>query len=223
MYKFEVNITGENSLEIALPIWRYSAEEASEVADYEFDPSHTITLPEYALDPDSFVQHFTEDTMWAKYAKGCLRTWNHAHSYHQQIGHACGAVVGEVAEYMLADVHEELLSELGDILYYRTLICYFYGMNLEFNVLDISTLGSTVTSALKTTMFLADVGKKAAFTGGALKPKTLVRVREGIQALDEVLSYILITNEWNIEDVMQSNLAKLSERYEGGKFVANLA
>jgi len=237
MKKLEIKNTRYESLPVAIPVWVYSAAEAQAKVPYEYDPSGTLTMPSYALEREAFITHFEKDTKWAQYLKGCLRTWNHSNTFSEQIAHAALGAIGEVAEYIIEDEgggfasDDNWLSEIGDVMYYRTMLAYLYGMDFElrvstpdnkmFSIPDKKML--FLTQVQNMNMWIADVGKKAAFTGGIVKEKTIFRVKEGISLLDSIINTILSDSPMQLEEVLQFNLEKLQQRYEGGKFNSNLA
>lgn len=188
---------------------------------YKLEDEHkmffsTLSLPLYAVEEAAFIEHIKNQTFWWEYLVGAFSTWNTRSAPSLQIANAALGIIGELAEYISADPEnkEEIISELGDIIYYRTILCYLYG-------LDLSLRKSDSNSTFDTIALLADVGKKAAFHNKVDNPKTIKRLLDGMMGLDTILTQLLQHNELKLSDVLQYNLDKLSNRHGKNGFNPN--
>lgn len=180
-------------------------------------PYATFYMPEYAIDSVGYLRHIETETIWCDYLHGVNRTWNVKYGPAFQVSNACHGIVGELAELMCelsTDDEVNIISELGDVLYYRTVFCSLYG-------LDLTLRGSNDFDRDTLTMLLSDIGKKAAFHNKIDSEKVIGKVREAIWHLDPIINHWLINFELQLDAVMQYNLNKLSGRHNEGKFNPN--
>ncbi|HNS42644.1 MAG TPA: hypothetical protein PKN22_07785, partial [Taishania sp.] len=98
---------------------------------------------------------------------------------------------------------------------YRTMLCYLYGVDLEMRV---THKGITPDKCIN---LISDVGKKAGFFGKMYANKTLNRLEEGLNILDAFILGVCEQTNYQIDEVMQFNVAKLRERHNNGKFDAS--
>lgn len=168
---------------------------------------------------DNIAKHIIKETMWGKYLLEVLVTWNTDYPIYTpialQVAHTSLGIVGEIAEILELSADDEWLPEIGDLLYYRTMLCYLYGVDLE-----IRTNYNGITPD-KCINLISDVGKKAGFFGKMYANKTLNRLEEGLNILDAFILGVCEQTNYQIDEVMQFNVAKLRERHNNGKFNAN--
>lgn len=179
-------------------------------------PTATFYMPNYAVDSVGYRRHIETETVWCDYLHGVNRTWNVKYGPAFQVSNACHGIVGELAELVNESFlnDEKIIDELGDVLYYRTVFCSLYG-------LDLTLRGSNDYDGDTLTMLLSDVGKKAAFHDKVDSEKVINKVREAIWHLDPIINYWLVQFGLQLNDVMQYNLNKLSGRHNQGKFNPN--
>ena len=165
------------------------------------------------------TQHLIKETMWGKYLMNVLATWNTDYLIYTpialQVAHTSLGIVGEIAEILELSAEDEWLSEIGDLLYYRTMLCYLYGVDLEMRT---NHKGITPDKCIN---LISDVGKKAGFFGKMYANKTLNRLEEGLDVLDAFILGVCEQTNYQIDEVMQFNVAKLRERHNNGKFDAS--
>lgn len=208
-------ISGDDVLDTIL----FDAQEA-----YQPLPQAQLYLPTYALDMAAITKHLNNNTMWGKYLRGCIRTWNVGNTVALQVSNAAHGIVGELAEVydiefnvvQTEDVRPKILDEIGDAIYYRTIMCYLYGMEL-----DLSYRSALSLNFFQCVMLLSDVGKKAAFHNKIDAPKTLSRLSEAMVIVDSLIKDIIIHSGLHIDEILQYNLDKLNARHNGGKFNPN--
>lgn len=190
----------------------FTAEEA-----YTQLPEADLYVPEFMPDGNTLI-HIQTQTAWGKYLVGCISTWNTKHPIAFQISNAVHGIVGELMEAyneVLSDLSkEEQLSEVGDVLYYRTILCYLYGLDLNFKQSDDLDLYYCLA-------LLSDVGKKAAFHDKISHEKTITRLDKGMVLLDGLIIDLMNLLDLPLDEIMQYNLHKLSNRHDAGKFNPN--
>lgn len=196
----------------AYKVCTFTAEEA-----YTQLPQVDLYVPEFRQNGNALT-HIKTETAWGKYLIGCISTWNTKHPIAFQISNAVHGVVGELMEtykeMALNLSKEEQLSEVGDVLYYRTILCYLYGMDLNFNQSDDIDLYGCLA-------LLSDVGKKAAFHDKIANEKTLHRLDTGMGLLDALIVDLINLLDLPLDEIMQYNMHKLSNRHDSGKFNPN--
>lgn len=199
-------LTGEK----LLSVYHYNTEQV-----FDKLPEADLYLP---LNND-IAKHIIKETMWGKYLLEVLVTWNTDYPIYTpialQVAHTSLGIVGEIAEILELSADDEWLPEIGDLLYYRTMLCYLYGLDLEMRTYH---KGITPDKCIN---LISDVGKKAGFFGKMYANKTLNRLEEGLNTLDAFVLGICEQTNYQIDEVMQFNVAKLRERHNNGKFNAN--
>lgn len=215
-------ITNSNQ---AVKVYEYDFKEAQQSFNYDelmpegWNPTSAITIPHYAVNAPRFLQHFVEEDMWSKYVRGCLRTWNHNLTYAQQIGHATAGLAGEICEAMLLDLNVDskgdVMSEIGDIIYFRTMARYLFGDSLVMQPTDENTRRVDVFYIMN---YILSVGVKAAFQDSLENKKVIHRYTTIIPLVDNFIVECIEHSSLQLDEVLQFNLDKLNARYEGGKF-----
>lgn len=205
----ELILSGLNTGIEPYNVLRFNATEAYIPLPKDFD----LYIPEYAINEEEFKLHLEQNTMWGKYCVSALRTWNQEQTIAFQVANACLGIVGELAE--LSKTNEDIFGELGDVAYYRTILCYLYGMDLNLRKMH------THADEMQAISLLADVGKKSAFHYKIVADKTLQRLILGVQIIDTIILSYLEQNFLEIEEVLLFNIAKLSDRHNGGIFNPN--
>ena len=196
----------------AYKVYTFTADEA-----YTQLPEADLYVPEFRQDGNALT-HIKTETAWGKYLIGCISTWNTKHPIAMQVSNAVHGVVGELMETyneMKSNLsREEQLSEIGDVLYYRTILCYLYGRDLNFNPSIDIDLYSCIA-------LLSDVGKKAAFHDKIAHEKTISRLDSSMMLLDALIVDLMSLLDLPLDEIMQYNLHKLNQRHSQGKFNPN--
>ena len=180
-------------------------------------PESDLYAPLYGVNTDAMVNHIIYQTAWGKYLLSCISTWNTKYPVAFQVSNAVHGVIGELMENYDGLINgansEDKISELGDLLYYRTILCYIYGMDLE--------LAPTNVELYRCIALLSDIGKKAAFHDKIDAEKTISRLKETMGYVDALIVDLLEITEFQIDEVMQYNMNKLANRHTEGKFNPN--
>ena len=179
-----------------------------------------LFLPVFSPEIDLLLKHIETETVWFKYAMGCLKTWNQDYLPYIQVANAALGVVGEFGEVndLLIDLTSTdlIIDELGDLLYYRTMFCLLMGLDF-----DLRKTSNDSNNTWKAISYLCDVGKKVPFHEKFHNNKTYQRAMYGITVIDVFIQNTLLIINAKLDDVMQLNLDKLSQRHSKGKFNPN--
>lgn len=190
----------------------FSQEEA-----YSDLPKSDLYAPAYGFNTDAMMNHIIYQTAWGKYLLSCISTWNTKYPVAFQVSNAVHGIIGELMEnydgLIVGASDEDKISELGDLLYYRTILCYLYGIDLE--------LAPTTVELYRGISLLSDVGKKAAFHDKIDATKTIDRLMHAMGYIDALIVDLLSTTELQLDEVMQYNMHKLANRHNQGKFNPN--
>ncbi len=180
-------------------------------------PESDLYAPAYGINTDAMVNHIIYQTAWGKYLLSCISTWNTKYPVAFQVSNAVHGIIGELMEnydgLMVGASDEDKISELGDLLYYRTILCYLYGIDLE--------LAPTTVELYRGISLLSDVGKKAAFHDKIDATKTIDRLMHAMGYIDALIVDLLSITELQLDEVMQYNMHKLANRHTQGKFNPN--
>lgn len=196
------------------------AEVVDERAAYDVIPETPMLWPNLGLDTSTLTKQIETQDVWGKYLMSCLKTWNNKYPLALQVTNACLGVVGELTELLqIEDLKsEDFISEFGDLLYYRTILSYLFGVSLALEALEDEPDNSSVYQCVS---LLSDVGKKSFFHTKISSIKNLNRLKLGLNYLDTIIIDLLKNSEIALDEIMLYNIAKLSNRHNSGSFNPN--
>lgn len=190
-----------------------------------------LFAPKGAVNVSAFIASASNKTETFSYLLGCMRTWNREFPLALQICNASMALAGEIAELMLAStnsIRDDIADELGDILYYRTVLRSLMGDNIEHDT-NPYYRGIKPSDIYHAVSYLTDVGKKIAFHNRYGVAKTMARYEIAMDMVDKIIAaYItgIYMNKDNtscekiLVEVQLNNLNKLFQRH-GVSFQTN--
>ena len=158
-----------------------------ELAYHNIKPDEIVIRSE-GVDPASLEKELEE---WESYLKYCLRTWNSTNTLNIQVANAALGLLGELAEYLTSPSEDEL----GDVLYYRAILCYLMGRGTHIDTCGLTVFDDEFNYDL-IFAYLADVGKKVAFHDKFSNAKLRHRFQTAMSMLDAVLTYDM-SNVWH--------------------------
>lgn len=183
-------------------------------------PTQTYLLRSDGVDPVVCTgQLKDENNIYGQYTLKCLETWNSESSLNLQVSNICHGICGELAELLsiqdtVEDYHTEVLSETGDVFYYRQLLRYNFADSLSPTISSYN--GYDFNDVLTVIALFNDVGKKVAFHNKFSAEKTQTKYALAMVILDNVLKTFMIANRLTPEQVMQYNINKLQIRHPNG-------
>lgn len=190
---------------------------------YETGADRTAILaPLYGVDtlyqPDNPMSHkgFDVDDIHFQYLLNALKTWNKRYCQFEQINNAVLGVLGEIAELENSRSDwADRTDELGDVLYYRTILKYLVGDSLEYSE-------GAFGDVLEITMLLTDFAKKTLYHDKWSDGETRENYRLGIGYVDNYIIEKLDELGTDFYTVYTWNVNKLSKRH-GASFNPNHA
>ena len=167
-----------------------------------------ILIPELSFNLPELMRNIDEEDINYLYLKTSLKTWNQNVCQLEQINNAVLGIIGELAEYLESLSGDELLDELGDLIYYRTILKYLVGDNLAYNKVN-----SNFDGIFKIVGSLADFSKKILYHGKWEIPKTRTKYIEAIAILDNLIINDIDILGATLSEVHTRNVDKLQNRH----------
>lgn len=158
-----------------------------------------------------------------EYSKLALRTESQGHSTVQRLNHAALGLVSEFAE--LVEVGSDYLEELGDLFWYLNLAADALGTTLDNldessfepdadSIMNIGACAGNFSNWVKRAIFynenIEEVNKKGIHPKGEMITH-LCQLKRELFAVAEEFDY-------EIEDILESNIKKLEVRYHKLRF-----